>query len=247
MTITKLYTDILDSIVRAQYNAYVYSQKLGEQVTDNLFPIPIAEIKEITLDVNFAYTPSPPGEEGEIEVSLPDVYNNLKPLFVQVISKVCKRIADEIDMSDYSDDAGWLPVKKSLLHGTLDQYILTALKQEFFNDTKKIIRNNAIDQPLLEQLLIKVAGDTILHHPDVKKFIRGIPAAHLLKETVEREMRHRHDELQKSLENAKQERISGLDIIIDAGELKELPRDAIQHARVVLDVRSILNENEPKP
>jgi hypothetical protein len=29
--------------------------------------------------------------------------------------------------------------------------------------------------------------------------------------------------------------------------LKELPRDAIQHARVVLDMRSILNENEQKP
>ena len=247
MTISKLYTDILDNIVQAQYNAYVFSQTLGEQVKDNLFPIPIAEIREITLDVNFAYVPPDHEADAEMEIVLPELYNSLKPLLAQVFSKIRKSVVDEIDLSDYSGNAGWLEVKRNLMQGTLDQYTLTAMKQQFFSEAKKITRHNSLDQSQLVQLITKVAEDTIVHHPDVKKFLRGLPVMSLVKETIEEEFKSKREELQHALEEAKRKKIPGLNIIVDAGELKELPPDAIQHARVVLDVRTILNEKEQQP
>lgn len=57
MTINNFFSDVLSSIADAQYNSYVFSQQLGEQASDSLFPVPIAEIKEITFDMKFAYLP----------------------------------------------------------------------------------------------------------------------------------------------------------------------------------------------
>jgi hypothetical protein len=54
MTVENLFTDVLNNLVEAQYESYVFSQKLGER-DNNLLPIPTAEIKQITLDINYAY------------------------------------------------------------------------------------------------------------------------------------------------------------------------------------------------
>lgn len=246
MTIKQLYSDMLQNIAEAQYDAYLYSQQLGngQQASDSLFPIPIAEVKEITFDINFAY--AKPQQSGEPPTTIvpATVFANLKPFFTQVISKARKKVIDEIDLSEASADPAWLTVKKNLLQGTLDSYALTELKQRFLTDAKRMISDSKIDIAQLEQLLIQNTADTFIQHPDVKKFARAVPALQLVKQSIEEDVNNNQADIQKAVANAQTPVQTGLDIIVDNDDLQKLPASAIQHARVVVDLRSILNDNQ---
>lgn len=54
-------------------------------------------------------------------------------------------------------------------------------------------------------------------------------------------------EWQQDIAAAKTLKVRGAEIIVDAARLKDFPIETIQQARVVLDVRNILKQNEWTP
>lgn len=246
MTVENLFTDVLNNLVKAQYESYVFSQGLGEQDT-HLLPIPTAEIKEITLDINYAYE-----DKGEIKpkdnYNVPMIFDKLTDLLRKAFSQCQKRIIDEVNMSEESSDANWPEAKKNLLMENITEYMLSHAKSNFFASADNLLNKPANEsfQPddlmnLLESVVRETVNECIIKHPDMQSFVKNIDLGDVYK--------YIHVYLMKNAEfvsdvtkRSVKPIVNNLNIVVDAHLLENLPPEAIQKAKVVMKMRNIIVE-----
>jgi hypothetical protein len=243
MNISTLYTDLLDSIVQAQYKTYVFSQNLGGEVNDSLFPIPVAEIRELTLDLSYAYVKDEDNDVTETEVSWPSLYKHIEPVFSQITQNVRNLILSNIN-PDLISDPDWSSIKNNLQNGLLDKYSLSMLEEKFYNNERQLVYLNMLNQTVLVQLVKQNMNETMLQNDQLAKYINGTSLQSLADDIVTNSLQQKRADLQKAYEAAIKKKKKLLNITIDADELKALPSETIQHARIVLDIRAILNEKK---
>lgn len=247
MTVENLFTDVLNNLVKAQYESYVFSQSLGEQ-DKNLLPIPTAEIKEITLDVNYAYE-----KKNEIDLEelfdTTQIYKKLSNMIKKNLTRYQKNIIDEVDISDISESFKWLEVKKNLQSGKLVEFMLNDIRKPFIKELDSLFNKSKIDSMDYTQglinLLVKLIQETIdkniLNHPDLKEFITHIDVRNM-DEKIKHSLNKNTFEIEDSIKSSVKHGPKNLNIIVDAQILKGLPPDAIQNAKVVMKMRNIIVE-----
>lgn len=247
MTVENLFTDVLNNLVKAQYESYVFSQRLGEQ-DYNLLPIPTAEIKEITLDVNYAYEKKDETILNE-NYDTSQIFKRLSNLIKKNLVKYQKNIIDEIDVSDVSANLKWIEVKKNLQSGKLIGFMLKDIKKPFIDNLDTLFnktQTNTIqyDQnviSLLTPLIQETVERNILKHPDMKEFINNIDMQGVY-EKIKHNFTKNIEEIDDIIKSSVKFSPKNLNIVIDAQVLKELPPDAIQNAKVVMKMRNIIVE-----
>lgn len=175
-----------------------------------------------------------------------NVYNKLEATFAAIVAKVQKYIIDEADLIDISDDIDWISMKRSLLQGKLLPAVLGLIKNNFLT-TLGIIKDDVLHLPAVQQLLIRSLSNILLDHLHLKWLTRYMQPAAIVQQVVNTAVNDYKEEWKKGTAAARTIKITGAEIIMDADKLKELPVETIQHARVVLDVRSILKQNEWTP
>jgi hypothetical protein len=250
MTVENLFTDVLNNLVDAQYESYVFSQKLGER-DNNLLPIPTAEIKEITLDINYAYEKRDEiGYQENFEIAL--IFIKMKGLLKKTLSKYQKKIIEEVDLSSESTNVKWMEIKKNLLSGKLIDFMLTDIKASFINELDTLLNKSSEKELQHDQIvinaLIPLVEETIernvLNHHHMTMFIK-----HISLQNVSDKVKNSLDKHTQKIDDAVKSSVKyipkSINIIVDAQVLKELPPDAIQNAKVVMKMRNIMVEKVP--
>ena len=250
MTVENLFTDVLNNLVDAQYESYVFSQKLGER-DNNLLPIPTAEIKEITLDINYAYEKKDEiGYQESFDTNL--IYAKMKGLLRKILSKYQKRIIDEVELSPESSNVKWMEVKKNLLSGKLIDFMLTDIKTPFSSELDTLLNKTSEKDLKHDQIVIntiiplteETVERNVLNHPHMAAFIKHInleDVSEKIKSNLDKHIQKIDDAVKTSVKY----RPKSINIIVDAQVLKELPPDAIQNAKVVMKMRNIMVEKVP--
>lgn len=250
MTVENLFTDVLNNLVGAQYESYVFSQKLGER-DNNLLPIPTAEIKEITLDINYAYEKRDEiGYQENFEIAL--IFIKMKGLLKKTLSKYQKKIIEEVDLSPESTNVKWMEIKKNLLSGKLIDFMLTDIKAPFIGEldtllnkaSEKELQHDQIVINALIPLVEETVERNVLNHHQMAMFIK-----HVSLQDVSDKVKNNLDKHTQKIDDAVKSSVKyipkSINIIVDAQVLKELPREAIQNAKVVMKMRNIMVEKVP--
>jgi len=250
MTVENLFTDVLNNLVDAQYESYVFSHRLGER-DYNLLPIPTAEIKEITLDVNYAYEKKDEiGFKESFDTIL--IFNKMKRLLKKSLVRYQKKIMDEIDLSPQSSNEKWIEIKKNLSSGKLIDFMLTDIKTPFIDELENVLNKTTEKDQQYYQIvintLIPLVKSTIernvLNHPHMVAFNKEISlddTSDKIKVNLDKHIQEIDDSVKSSVKYIPK----SLNIIVDAHVLKELPPDAIQKAKVVMKMRNIMVERVP--
>lgn len=247
MTVENLFTDVLNSLVAAQYESYVFSQSLGEQDT-RLLPIPTAEIKEITLDVNYAYERKDDAGFNEA-YDAQMIFTKLSGLIERTLTRYQKRIVDEVDASDESDNLKWIEVKKNLLSGKLLDFMQKDIRKPLTSGIDDLLNKSQIEGVqysetlvnLLAPLLQGTVERNVLKHPDMKAFVKSINIQDM-NEKVKNSLTHHHQEIATAISSSVKHNPKYHNIIVDSAILRELPPQAIQNAKVVMKMRNIIVE-----
>ncbi|MTH17157.1 hypothetical protein [Flavobacterium sp. LC2016-01] len=250
MTVENLFTDVLNNLVEAQYESYVFSQKLGER-DNNLLPIPTAEIKQITLDINYAYEKKDEiGYQESFDIAL--IFSKMKRLIKKTLLRYQKKIIDEVDLSPESSNVKWLEIKKNLSSGKLIDFMLTDIKTPFVNELDTLLNKSNEKElehyQIVANTLIPLAQDTVernvLNHQHMAPFSKHISLDHV-SEKVKNNLDKHIEEIDDSVKSSVKYIPKSINIIVDAQLLKELPPDAIQKAKVVMKMRNIMVERVP--
>ncbi|MEN2414993.1 hypothetical protein [Flavobacterium mesophilum] len=250
MTVENLFTDVLNNLVEAQYHSYVFSQKLGER-DNNLLPIPTAEIKQITLDINYAYEKRDEiGYQECFDIVL--IFNKMKKLIKKSLLRYQNKIIDEVDHSSESLDAKWLEIKKNLLSGKLIDFMLADIKTAFVNDLDTLLNKSnekeSEHHQIVTSTLIPLAQDAvernILNHQHMAPFVKHI-SLNDVSEKVKNNLEKHTQEIDDSVKSSVKYIPKSINIIVDAQVLKELPPHAIQNAKVVMKMRNLMVERVP--
>ncbi|WP_312314730.1 hypothetical protein [Empedobacter brevis] len=247
MTVENLFTDVLNNLVKAQYESYVFSQRLGAQ-DHNLLPIPTAEIKEITLDVNYAYEDKEEfgfKESYDICLIIEELSDMLKTFFQQYQ----KRIIGEVNMSDKSLHEEWSEIKKNLSLDKMTHYMLERAKADFLKSADNFFNSSKKNTPLttdqvlifLESTIQHTVNECIIKHIDMKQFIENVNVDEInsyIHSSINKNAQFIKDVVQRSIKQVPKK----LNIIVDAHLLENLPPEAIQKAKVVMKMRNIIVE-----
>ncbi|WP_343321499.1 hypothetical protein [Sphingobacterium multivorum] len=248
MTVNKVFTDFLEDMVQAQFNSYLYSQKLGEQ--DNiLLPIPFAEIKEITLDLHYAYDTSSP-QTNRFQYDVHYLKAQIQSQLAVRLKKLIKQLIDEIEENDRADDGQWPVVKKGIQSETFRDYIKKLYDNCFQKYLLPLIVNSDETQTDLStktwtSLLYLFEKEQIekevLGHNEVKNWVthRMQQDALATLYTLQTEQEDHWDIL---FQNAKKTVPSAINVIIDSEQLKSLPASAIQQAKIVMHMKNLTLE-----
>ncbi|KAF2325792.1 hypothetical protein [Flavobacterium daemonense] len=250
MTVENLFTDVLNNLVEAQYESYVFSQKLGER-DNNLLPIPTAEIKQITLDINYAYEKKDEiGYQESFDIVL--IFSKMKRLIKKALLRYQKKIIDEVDLSPESSNVKWLEIKKNLSSGKLIDFMLTDIKMPFVNELDTLLNKSNEKElehyQIVTNILIPLALNTVernvLNHQHMAPFIKHINLDDV-SEKVKNNLDKHIQEIDDSVKSSVKYIPKSINIIVDAQLLKELPPDAIQKAKVVMKMRNLMVERVP--
>jgi hypothetical protein len=250
MTVENLFTDVLNNLVDAQYESYVFSQKLGER-DYNLLPIPTVEIREITLDVNYAYEKKDDiGYKESFDTSL--IFRKMKMLLKKTLVRYQKKVMDEIDLSPESLDGKWIEIKKNISSGKLVNFMLKEIRTPFIDEIENLLNKTSGNSQQYSQIvinaLIPLVKDAIeqnvLNHPHMAAFNKQVSLPDFsdkIKNNLDKHIQEIDDSVKSSVKYIPK----SLNIIVDAHVLKELPPDAIQKAKVVMKMRNIMVERVP--
>lgn len=246
MTVENLFTDVLNNIVKAQYESYVFSQGLGEQ-DKYLLPIPTAEIKEITLDINYAYE-----DQGEIKqkdsYQVHMIYNKITDILGKLFSQCQKRIVEEINMSEESSGEQWSKTKNKLLMADLTEYMLSQAKASFLVSADNFLNQSANESFNIDEFigfLISLVRDTIYEYivkcTEMQSFVKNIDLANVYS-FIEIYLMRNKQLVENIIKKSAKPIIDNLNIVVDSRLLENLPPEAIQKAKVVMKMRNIIVE-----
>ena len=248
MTVNKIFTNFLDDLVQAQYNSYLYSQSLGEQ-EDILLPIPFAEIKEITLDLNYAYDATA-ANVAPFRYDLGTLKSEALKLWQAQLKKLLKVLVEKIEENGIVHLEEWTAIKKGIYAAEYHSYLAEAYTQEFHKTLAPIIQNSNDTQQELEPLSwskvlrmleIHMLEKEILNHKDLLNWLT--PRIHQALITDFKEDQSKDDACWSIHFNLAKKLIPPpLNIIVDAEQLKNLPPEAIQKAKVVMRMKNITLE-----
>ncbi|WP_109829319.1 hypothetical protein [Reichenbachiella versicolor] len=245
MTLETVFTNLLEGLSLSQYESYKFSQDNSSSISENLFPIPVAEVKEVTLNINYAYEDGYDVEKDIKKIDIQKIYNNIESSTASIADGLQRKIAEQIDQKsqDIHDQVKWTEVKKLLDEGILTDLIMNKFKSLFVNKItdlpskkvgiipEKII---SIDQEFLE------AFTSVLERQDeVALYLPLITSSSSLYTLLDQQMKSAN--MYKQL-NIKADDIiyTGMNITVDKDKLKDLPPQSIQNVTMKLNMNNVI-------
>lgn len=256
MTVENLFSDVLNNLTAAQYESFKFSHDQGAKDPFDL-PVPTAEIREITLNINYAYdkNETPSVVQG---YDIPLIFDKIIPVLKNVLHKAQKEIIDSIDDSDMPETTGgkWPEMKKNMMAGHLTDFMLDDIKgasikglDNLFNKPlSELSRYGLTTANLLAPLLEGTVQRHVIAHPELSELIKRARLAwpDILKKIKEELIRNLQP-IEGAVNTSLKIVPNSLNIIVDSEKLKSLPPDAIQHAQVTVKMRNLFVEKNKEP
>ena len=248
MTVNKVFTDFLEDLVQAQYNSYLYSKKLGEQDII-LLPIPFAEIKEITLDLHYAYDTSTT-QTSRFQYDVHYLKAKVQSELIARLKKIIKELIEDVEENGKADDVEWPIVKRGLLSETFRDYIKNQYDSCFqkhllpliiSSDETQMDLNTQTWTSLLHLFEKEEIEKEVLGHTDVKNWVTQRMRQDLLA-ALSAWQTGQEENWELQFQNAKKTVPNSINVIIDAEQLKNLPPSTIQQAKIVMHMKNLTVE-----
>ncbi len=248
MTVKNVFTKFLEDLVQAQYNSYVYSQSLGEQ-GNSLLSIPFAEIKEITLDLNYAYD----GNSAPttcFQYNIDSLKNETLALLQMRLQSIMKLITEVIEENGIVNNDEWTTIKKGLKSEELKDFLTDFYKNGFQkNLTPLIMTCNDMQTELnpnnwstmINLLELDALQQEILSHKDLQNWLTPRISQKITNQVKDNQTNDETNWL-ISLNLAKEIVQQSLNVVVDADQLKKYPAESIQKAKVVMRMKNLTIE-----
>ncbi len=217
-------------VVKAQYEAYLYSLELREkQDADELFPIPTIKATDLTFELKYAYQ----GDEKEEREVVFD-----KKKFLKLVKRVTFDIVKEgiLELVDYINKNGqdnleeWGDIKKGLSQKELPNYVVKIILDAFKKDFTLLVNSrNEFDRKFYQRTITNYFDAYIIEHFDLAPLKLTPGDKQWLSYAIQPMLNEKSELLSNQVAEYVSEKVEkGINIIVDSEILKTLPQKTIQ-------------------
>ncbi|BDD06130.1 hypothetical protein [Aureibacter tunicatorum] len=240
MTIENVVSNILEGLALAQYESYKFSADKHASIKDRLFPIPVAEVKEVTLDFCYAYQEGYDAPQIKA-VDYVRIYHAIEDEAEAHIDNIFTHIETHVrNNSSIGSEVEKDEIIARLKDGRFVQPILGLFETKFVNALKLNLDPTSIPVSLLQDigtytLLEESVTEVLLDDDKIKPVYEstGFGSIYL----------NMGDRANAFKLNVNTIIYKGMSITLDENKLQELPDSSIQKAKLVLSLKNVSSKN----
>ncbi len=231
MILKNLLKSAFKDVVKAQYEAYLYSLELKrEQDEDELFPIPTVKVSDLTFQLQYAYTDDL--KESTIKtVDKKKFLMDVKRATLSIVKEGINQLISYVDTNKTDELEEWDKIKKGLTEKELPNYvtktIFSALKENY---STLVNDENEFNEKYYQTTVTNNFDLYVIDHFDLAPLQLSPGDKQWLSYSIQPISIEKSKLLGKQIINRRIEKeVQDTTIIVDSKILKTLPRKAIQH------------------
>lgn len=252
MTVEALFADVLNNLSAAQFESYKFSQELGRN--DYLMlPVPTAEIREVTLNINYAYERNENPEPVQ-RYDATALFAHLQDILKTAFMQAQRDFVAQLDLGETDEIKTWPEIRKNILAGKLTGSLIDNIRPQatggldrVFNQQAEISRHGLAAVNLLAPLMESALLRLVAGHPDLEAIVKAArPDRNEFQKKIREELIRQLPTIDRAVTGSLTQSPQGLNIVVDAEKLKTLPSSAIQHAQVTVKMRNLFVEKNER-
>ncbi|MFT5821733.1 MAG: hypothetical protein ACI8ZM_002987 [Crocinitomix sp.] len=231
MVLKDVIKSAFEDVVKAQYEAYLYSLELrGRQDDDELFPIPTVKATDLTFELKYAYA-GKLVEGVEIVLDKKKFLKDLKAATTVVVKQGIQALIEYINQNESKKNEAWSTVEAGLQKKELTNYVVSTIMKILKNNFALVLNDqNLFDKSYFEQTVTSNFDLYIIDHFDLTPLNLSPGDKQWLSYAVQPILKEKSKSLEDSVGNRISRRSNqSTSIIVDSEQLKTLPQKSIQH------------------